>query len=395
MSGKDGTHLDSLDVPMQPTPPPPIDLTMIHEQVTWLTRELETLRRDSDWMRAELQQAHTDIQQARTEAQQACNEMLQARNDTAGRDEIRAADPPYFTGSHRELEGWITACRLGIASQPSKFNSEYKKIIWAASFLDGPPRSWVQPLINTYLVENSQPPPELISFDTLADALRALYGDPNLERNAIANLYNIRQTSSVAEYRSRFISHSQHTKMDSAALAPYFYRGLKGEIKDLLAGQEEWNTFEELQQRASRIDARLQARRIEKEREMRFRPQGPGSNNPPQGTNMDPLNLRPAFASKPAFVPAARATPPNRPRTPPTTPAPATARGGPTPMELDSQRRMPTEEHDRCMRSGLCFTCKEFGHLSKECPRKRVRIAGLEMELEHQAQQAENDDAQE
>ena len=133
----------------------------------------------------------------------------------------------------------MVVCRLGIASQPSKFTTEGKKIIWAASFWDGPPRSWMQLLINAYLLNPEGPPPrELISFDALVDALWALFGYPNLERNAVAALSNIYQTTSVAEYRARFVGHSQHTKMDGNAPAPYFYRGLKDMIKDLLAGQE-------------------------------------------------------------------------------------------------------------------------------------------------------------
>ena len=96
----------------------------------------------------------------------------------------------------------------------------------------------MQPLINTYLLDpEGLPPRELTSFDGLVDALRALFRDPNLERNAIAALNNLRQTMSVAEYSARFVGHSQHTKMDGNALAPYFYRGLKDMIKDLLAGQ--------------------------------------------------------------------------------------------------------------------------------------------------------------
>ena len=82
----------------------------------------------------------------------------------------------------------------------------------------------MQPLINTYLLDpNSPPPRELASFDALVDALRALFGDPNLERNAVAAVNNLRQTTSVAEYRACFAGHSQHTKMDGNALAPYLY----------------------------------------------------------------------------------------------------------------------------------------------------------------------------
>jgi len=191
----------------------------------------------------------------------------------------------------------------------------------------------MQPLINTYLLNSNSPPPrELISFDTLIDTLRALFGDPNLERNAIAALNNLRQITSVAEYCVHFAGHSQHTKMDGNALAPYFHRGLKDTIKDLLAGQEEWRTFEELQDRASRLDVRLQVRKIEKEQDTRTR-----AAPPPVKTE-----TKPAFNLKLAFIPAIPGTPPAVPR-----PSPAPTPVGPTPMELDSQhRRMSQEEHD-------------------------------------------------
>ena len=339
-------------------------------------------------MRTELQNARVDIQQARAEAQQARRDALQNPGPAFGKDEIKAADPPHFAGSHKELEGWIVACRLGIASQPSKFGMEGKKVIWAVSFLDGPPRSWAQPLINAYLLEPESPPPrELASFDALADALRALFGDPNLERNAVAALNNLKQTTSVAEYRARFAGHSQHTKMNGDALAPYFYRGLKDTIKDLLAGQEEWRTFEELQDWASRLDARLQARKIEREQETRTRIAPPVKIE--TKPNYDP---KPTSNPRPAFTPAARGTPPTAPRPPL---PPATAYAGPMPMELDSQyRKMSQEEHDQCIKGALCFTCKEYGHVSRECPKKRARIMGAEMSLEPE-QLSGNGDAQE
>jgi len=189
-----------------------------------------------------------------------------------------------------------------------------------------------------------------------------LFGDLNLERNAVAVLSNIHQTTSVAEYRARFVGHSQHTKMDGNALAPYFYRGLKDTIKDLLAGQEEWRTFEELQDRASRLDARLQARRIERERETR-----------PHTTLPLKPEMKPTFNRKPTFVPATRGIPPAA-----VCPPPVPVHVGPTLMELDSQHsRMSQEEHDRCIRGALCFTCKEYGHVSRECPKRRVRITEI------------------
>jgi len=95
----------------------------------------------------------------------------------------------------------------------------------------------MQQLITTYLLDPKSPPPwELTSFDALVDALRVLFGDLNLEKNAIVVLSNIHQTTLAVEYWAWFISHNQYTKMDGNTLASYFYRGLKDTINDLLAG---------------------------------------------------------------------------------------------------------------------------------------------------------------
>ena len=153
--------IEPREVDMLPTPPPPptADFNMLHEQVTWLTKELEALRHENEWIRTELQNTRVDVQQACAEAQQAHRDAFQNPGPAFGKDEIKAADPPRFAGSHKELEGWIVACRLEIVSQPSKFAMEGKKVIWAMSFLDGPPHSWVQPLINAYLLDPNSPPP--------------------------------------------------------------------------------------------------------------------------------------------------------------------------------------------------------------------------------------------
>ena len=66
------------------------------------------------------------------------------------------------------------------------------------------------------------------------------------------------------------------------------------------------------------------------------------------------------------------------------------------PMELDSQhRRMSQEEHDRCIKGALCFICKEYGHVSRECPKRRVRITEIGMELGKEERPVGNDDVQE
>jgi hypothetical protein len=365
-----GIQADNDGIPMQPTPPPP-SLEMLHGQVTWLTEKMEALEQDNATLKRELDWNRREIDRLR-------------ESPRADKDEQKGANPPTFTGTQKELEGWITACRLSFANQPSKFRSDAKKIVWATTFLSGPPLAWLQPAINKLLTEGEATPPELETFETFVQALKGLYGDPNLQRNAKAALRNLRQITSVAEYHSRFASHGQYTGLEDAALADYFYLGLKPEVKDRLADLDEWTSLRDLQQKATRIDARLQERRVEKEREARYRPSSEVGSFP-RGTNVNPTQ-------RPTFIPAARPVPVATPRNPPVTPVrPMPATDGTTPMELDSQRGLLTaREKEECLRRGLCFHCKGRGHISALCP-NRTRIAAVEMEM----QLSENDGAQE
>src|SRR5579862_4570218 len=105
----------------------------------------------------------------------------------------------------------------------------------------------------------------------------------------------------VAEYHSRFASHGQYTELEDAALADYFYWGLKPEVKDRLVDLKEWTSLCDLQQKATRIDARLHERRVKRERETRHQPNAE-ANNFPQTTNTSPV-------PRPAFIPATRPVP--------------------------------------------------------------------------------------
>jgi len=284
---------------------------------------------------------------------------------------------------------WITACRLQFAGQPSKFDTEEKKVIFASTFMRGPPMSWFQPVINTFSMRgSSDPPPEFQSFETFVQSIRALYGDPNLQRNSETAIRFLQQDRrSVAEYISRFAVHSQHTKYDDSSLTFYFYNGLDDPIKDELATRE-WTTLKELQTMSTRLDARARERRLEKEQESKSRYRSTaGGNNPPRREDGTFLPTKPA-----AWVPAPRLTPVPAPATTPAAPA----ADGSTPMELDSQRRVAISEEEkaRCILENRCFECKIVGHSAKKCRTRlarlaRLGVAGLEIQL------AENGNAQE
>ena len=41
----------------------------------------------------------------------------------------------------------------------------------------------------------------------------------------------------------------------------------------------------------------------------------------------------------------------------------------PNAMDVDS---ISTDEHSQLMKKGACFNCKKIGHLSKDCPDKKI-----------------------
>jgi len=155
----------------------PVSLGMLHEQMTWLTGQQAALRAENTRLKEELALTHAEFAEF-------TRELGATRQETthAGKNEVKGADPPVFTGSQKDLEGWITACRLRFAGQPSKFDNEEKKVVFASTFMRGPPMSWFQPVINTVTMKGTgTPPPEFQSFETFVQSLRALYGDPNLQ----------------------------------------------------------------------------------------------------------------------------------------------------------------------------------------------------------------------
>ena len=100
--------------------------------------------------------------------------------------------------------------------------------------------------------------------------------------------------------------------------------------------------------------------------------------------------MKHAFNRKPTFISTAWGI-----SQPAACSPPALVHAGPMPMQLDSQyRSMFQEECNWYIRGALCFTCKEYRYVSRECPKKRTRIMGVEMDLEQELLPG-NDDVQE
>jgi hypothetical protein len=304
-----------------------------------------------------------------SQLQQLMNENTRLREERPKETrnaEPKLRDPEPFTGDKKTVDEFIMSCRMKIRAQPTRFPDEATKVIWASSFFSGAPKIWFQPFLERYSEERDTPK-EFQSFETFAAALRALYGDPNLVKQAIRSIRELRQITSVSDYTAKFESFRWNTKLGEDTLKLFFYDGLKEHVKDMLATLPvEPETLGELQTAAIRFDERAYERRMQRTRET----------NPPSNParHIDEGNMNPASAWR---TNARNTNSPWRmgtiatalPRLGPLTPA----TDGSTPMELDAtgRRRISPEEKERRYRFGLCLICGQRGHLCRECPSYR------------------------
>ena len=248
---------------------PTDDAFMTDVRPTDPTARLELLEHQTTQLNGNIRWLMNRLEEAEGQVETLRAENLSLHAQTKKEPDIN--NPPMYEGDQKTLETWITACNLKFVGQPSRFPDERQKLVFATSYLKGPPLSWINPALNKYLVPGplDEVPAELTSFKAFTETLKTLYGDPNLERNALTSLENLKQGTTVANYISRFAIHSQHANLNDVGLRQAFYRGLKSGIKDELATRD-YTTLKELQTLATKLDARL------RERALKLKTEAPG-----------------------------------------------------------------------------------------------------------------------
>ena len=331
-------------------------------------------------------QAEAQANQLQAQAAEiAALQSASANTTSPASTEPKIADPEPFGGERAALHNFLSKCRLKFAGQPSRFNKEEKKIFYAGALLKGVAYSWFQPLLTR--LQEGNPVPEFATFQTFANALTRMYGDPNLEATSERLLNKLKQTGSAAWYLAEFQRLSQYIKWNDSALYNRFYEGLTDDIKDEIAKYGRPKTLVDLQNFATSLDGRMYDRYLEKRDAAssapvptRRLPTTTAARNPAflrPTTNMQYPNTTPAhtpprprpFNQMPARFPPSLAV------RPPTTPA-APAGDGSTPMELDMATgawKLTAAEKTRRKQLNLCPYCGEPGHNVFNCPNRPSR----------------------
>jgi hypothetical protein len=268
-----------------------------------------------------------------------------------------------FNGDRKELLPFLTKCQLKFEGQPSRFQNERSKVLYAGTRLEGPAFNWFQPYIKMWPVDTPSDlaPADIRDWKTFQQSLTRVYGDPNLEATAERELRRLKQTTSVADYAAKFESHKQYLSWNDVAFRDQFYLNLKDDVKDELAPLGKPKTLHDLKELATRLDSRLEERRREHRAGTTYsgaasrasNPRGPSTNN----------SSTASAATGPAATPASTVPLPAL-RTPSHT------TDGTVPMELDASGtwHLTAAERERRHRLGLCGYCGGKGHRASGCP---------------------------
>ena len=117
--------------------------------------------------------------------------------------------PEEFTGDRNKYDKFRTQLILCFAANPSQFEDDKVKIVFAASFLRGPAADWWVPKINTTATTNGTTTMTMAytTFEKFMKALRAAFDDPDAVTTFAYDLQRLRQgKKTVFKYYAKFLT---------------------------------------------------------------------------------------------------------------------------------------------------------------------------------------------
>ena len=139
--------------------------------------------------------------------------------------------PPSFTGRKCDLEGFLTRAELAMESRPNQFNNDAARVRFLMSYMLGKPLEWV-----SCLRRNNSP--LLNSYDDFVKELKSNFGDYTSEsivaNSKLCSIYQ-KKNGHVFEYISEFQRIAQYSDFNESAKIYMFIRGLKQPLREKLA----------------------------------------------------------------------------------------------------------------------------------------------------------------
>jgi hypothetical protein len=290
-------------------------------------------------------------------AQPAPNPM-QYRRDLG--ESIKPPLPEPFRGQSTDVMPFLTRMKGYFRLFPNKLDSAEKKMLATAPLIQGDAKDWFEPIWKDYLEndENLQDQETQNVFSNwlnFEELLKDNFGVINEERQAAADILQLKQHKSCAAHSAKFRQLAAKTGWDDEALMEIYYRSLKEEVKDELHKADRPDTDDggltEYITMAIKIDERQYERRREKQNSVRK-----GSNYNPYYPNQHNNRGNPA---KPRYQGKTQRNYGNN-----------TSYGThPGPMDLGAAQAPERQRRDfsKCK----CYNCNQVGHISRHCPQPR------------------------
>jgi hypothetical protein len=274
--------------------------------------------------------------------------------------EPKVTKPPEFTGKTSEFKNFIALCTLTFTMQPRMYSSGEKKVLFIIAQFRGTPLEWARDIIT------HPDHPLCRDYPAFIKALNNLYLDRNARLIASQKLLNLKQTSSVTSYATKFQSLAAILDYNDNFLHDMFYNKLGSDIKDRLVMMEMAPTLQGLINQAITLDQRDFQRRLEdknsassnKRRRVDTKldsadskPQSSRDNsrtNPKPDSTDSRINSKPKSSSSSAG-PSKSSAPAFSSRSKPRGPL----------TDAEKQRRKD---------KGLCLYCGNPGHFADACP---------------------------
>ena len=261
-------------------------------------------------------------------------------NTPTQRDHAPKLNPPKpFDGTRSEYKTFIMQLNLIFNSDPDRYtgpNADNAKIVYAASYLSGPPKEWFQPHVNETIGTITLP-----TWANFVAALKAAFDDPDAYQTAYTKISSLKQERDCSSYHAAFVPLATILGFDQRTKISFFKKGLNGELKKALSYQITLpDIFDAYIQACIKIDNQIRANKeardsIPRTQGGQFAPATTTSTS--TGTHSGPMDLSGA--------------------------------------RYRSQKRGPVTDQQKKRRldNNLCLYCGSSGHWASQCPHKRSR----------------------
>ena len=155
---------------------------------------------------------------------------------------LKVGTPKRYNGSQGGLELFFSQLELYYGFNTAQFPTEQEKVLFAASYLDGPTFAWFNVYLRDFL-DNKEDPSSMETttrqiigrFSTFKTQMKKTFGVIDEEQDAERKLQALRQTGSASDFAAKFQQLSVRTQWGDSALTALFYQALKERVKDDIA----------------------------------------------------------------------------------------------------------------------------------------------------------------